>query len=588
MLTVTHTDMTSAIMLSTSLQGTTHTAITKYPARYRVIEEYEGFRIEGRDRVSVYVRLSPYKTSLLIGRSLDEINASEQGSLSRFPSACGLYGYYRLLDIIARVTMSQWQRPPNPTNDWSGIKEWSISRTKQALHFRGVYQQWQRLLSLVPEPQKSVAKAVFAATFDGSQRGCETWPELYDYPFLVKDILQYRAAAIAAHYADSLIEQVGLMVQVQREHSASACQSGAPSERFEAISQRRWGVFSKEFSPLDVTNGLPSDAEERWKQERLEQRQIVMELLAHDWKALYSHNGTAGKSLRRSLMSLSGGVSGPLLCEFPKLEQFLIRPIVDRVELTTFLLLARSALGWGPISSDTWEGNILARASRKEILAALHILSNHQQREFFRQQYHAGQRMRRQAPVLTPWKNGLSLLVGYIYDYCCFCRQTGLPAHNGNIVGLVEKSISWHRDAQRRTEEFQKALLDGTACAALSPVPLPSNSSIAFLSTAKDIFAEGEKMGHCIASYASWAVNGQCYLFHVNHQDTEASVQVNTFGQVVQSYGPHNSSNAASEYGKHVLEKWGSSFARKLIDSDRRPIYGGYQRFPEDNDPHPF
>jgi hypothetical protein len=531
-------------------------ATTGYPPRYRIFEETVGFCVEGRDRCPVFVRLSADRTHLLVAGTREAVTIPGGNALQS-----SLYGYYRLLESIALIAMQDWQRPPNPPSSWSGIQQWAIGRTKRALHFRGVYQQWQRLLFLVPEQQRAVAKAVFAATFD-SKLGCEIWSEVYSLPNLVEDMLCYRAAAGAVHYAKSLALRVSSVVEQLREGAPATYRPGPLTERFDAFIQRR------------ASNGLVRfDSFKDWEEiERLQiqidaqDRQDVLDILAHDWKALYSGSGAAGKSLRRTLMNLPGGISGKLLSELPKLDLFLRRPIVDRVELLTFLLWGRYVASYAQtfITPGHWEGDIYVKAQRKEILTALRLLSAHRRRA-----------MPDEAP-LTPYRKGIWHLVGYLDYYCRSCRQDGIPMHQGNIVGLTEKALLWHRDVQERAQQLRQALLDGTAQAALPPIPLPQNAAITFLRTAKDILHESASMHHCIADLAEWAVQGHCYLFHVRYRNTEASVQVSRIGRVVQSQGPFNTTNAASEYGASILSKWGKTFpqdgGQHLISSTPRLV----------------
>jgi hypothetical protein len=516
-------------------------ATAGYPPRYRIFEDAVGFCVEGRDRRPVFVRLSPEKTHLLIAETREAVSTPDSNALQ-----CSLYGYYRLLESIASIAMRGWQRPSNPPSRWSGVQQWAIGRTKKALHFRGVYQQWQRLLALVPERQRTVAKAVFSATFDSSRLGCEVWPEIHRSPYLVEDIIRHRAAACAIHYANDLVLRVSTIIKPLCEVAPATYRPGPLTELFEAFAR------SRESNDLARFDDWQNWEEVVPLQELIDDkdRRDILTILTHDWKALYSGSGEAGKSLRRTLMNLPGGISGRLLGELPKLSLFLTRPITDRVELLTFLLWGSTVAPYSHslITPEHWEGTIYVKAQRKEILTALRLLSDHRRRT-----------LPDELP-LTPYRNGIRLLVSYINDYCRACRQEGIPAHRGNIVGLTEKALLWHRDVQEREMQLRQALLDGTAQAALPPIPLPDDPAIAFLRTAKAILDEGASMHHCIASFASEAVLGDCYLFHVSYRDTEASVQVNPAGKVIQSYGPYNSTNAASEYGTYALSKWGQEF----------------------------
>lgn len=143
-----------------------------------------------------------------------------------------------------------------------------------------------------------------------------------------------------------------------------------------------------------------------------------------------------------------------------------------------------------------------------------------------------------------------------INEFIQYCRDFE-GEHNGNIVGLYHKSVEWH--GRQVYNQLQRA--DAQTKTATPKVALPPLDNVQFLSTVGEVVAEGHKMGHCIASYANYAVQGTCYLFHVEYKGHTASTMVAPTGEVVQSYGPRNSKNLASEYGKKVLGKWGRGFA---------------------------
>ncbi len=201
-----------------------------YEPRYQVREEQDGFWVEGRERHPVYVALSPSRTLLLVGESREAVccydeRAGRHQAACCFP--CGLYQYYHLLEAIASMTMQDWQ-PPADAGNWgeNAVRIWAMERTTRAMHRRGVYEQWQRLLSLVPEHKRLVSKAVFAATFDRKGLGAETWPEVYEHPYLVSDILSHRAAAVAVHYADAMAERLGSLITHLRELGYDRLQIG--------------------------------------------------------------------------------------------------------------------------------------------------------------------------------------------------------------------------------------------------------------------------------------------------------------------------------------------------------------------------
>ena len=62
------------------------------------------------------------------------------------------------------------------------------------------------------------------------------------------------------------------------------------------------------------------------------------------------------------------------------------------------------------------------------------------------------------------------------------------------------------------------------------PVPLPTDPHVRFLSRVSE-------MDHCVGSriYIEKAVNGSCYIFHLDYQDQTATVEVDRWGHVVQA-----------------------------------------------------
>ena len=76
-------------------------------------------------------------------------------------------------------------------------------------------------------------------------------------------------------------------------------------------------------------------------------------------------------------------------------------------------------------------------------------------------------------------------------------------------------------------------------------------------------------MDHCIATYAGNAINGISFLFHVNHKNEAASVEVDDTGAVLQAWGPSNTKNSASQWGQKMLSRWGKKFPNYGTQSKR-------------------
>jgi len=519
-----------------------------FTSKYRIIESPEGFHIEGIDRHPVYVRLAPQKTAILVGSQLDQ---------TRY-TAYSLFAYRAILAHIVNILLEDWTGKPSPiSHDWAGARRWAESRAARTLN-RRIHPHWRRLHTLVPTDKLDVARAVFAATFQTYTFGCEAMPELYHYPFLVKDIVNYRAAAIACHYALTMISKIGANKESRMRKDAD----------FVGFYERFFGEPSVQL----IGNKYHYHF---FQSEDPEHRAALVALLARNWQALYSQQAVPGKSMRRMLVRLPGKLPAKMLSQLHVVEPYLQRPVTDRVELLTLYWYSDMNT-----AATAWAAPFFSMAAREHILVALRHLSKHLHRAF------------------GPTREDTRLLVYYILDYCQSVEPDKRPQQrmSGTLVGLLERSMAWHRDMQEQELERLLATYTGEEKTAVPPIPLPAREEITFLATVQDIYLEGKRMGHCIARYTEHALQGNDYLFHVRYGECEATVQVSCYGGVGQSYGPRNSTNAASTYGEKVLRKWGKQLTAQWGQSQPDPQFVSAEpqreEFPDGDlgelDVHPF
>ena len=100
--------------------------------------------------------------------------------------------------------MRPWNPPlrdrdgPDEENYHLGkVKEWAVKRTELAIN-KPVHAQWQRLLAQVDPTVLAVHRKVFSATWNCRQAALISDENLYKERYVVKDIMSYRAAAVAA------------------------------------------------------------------------------------------------------------------------------------------------------------------------------------------------------------------------------------------------------------------------------------------------------------------------------------------------------------------------------------------------------
>lgn len=238
-----------------------------------------------------------------------------------------------------------------------------------------------------------------------------------------------------------------------------------------------------------------------------------------NWRKLFSPVGTY-RALDRTLMHLPGGVPAPLLLDLNKI--ILPRPIVNRLELITTVYAGNHYPRRLPVFA-------LARAD--QIAEAIRRISAHICHD------------------LSPRRTtDVCRAIQFLLDYP--------DDHQGNIVGLANKTIRWHRDCWRAGAEKATRCLPDDLPTALPRIPLPQIEGVRFLETVGDLRNESEQMHHCIRQYAKRASDGLCYLFHVEHAGESASVEVSPGGFVVQSHGPSNRDNHAVKWGRTILNQW--------------------------------
>lgn len=152
--------------------------------------------------------------------------------------------------------------------------------------------------------------------------------------------------------------------------------------------------------------------------------------------------------------------------------------------------------------------------------------------------------------------SGIREYIRYIYDYP--------HRYYGTLEGLTRQAIEWHEQMARIDTIKADPSLDLDQKTCHPPILPPQDDNIKFLSTVKEIIDEGKQLKHCVASYAEKACQGDYFLFRVTLSKSRATTLVDRKGNVVQSYGPKNSHNAASAYGRKILDKWGKEFPMNI------------------------
>ncbi len=243
------------------------------------------------------------------------------------------------------------------------------------------------------------------------------------------------------------------------------------------------------------------------------------------WRDLFSDTGRSYGHLNRTLDRLPGGLSHHAVCLLSRAH--LERPITDRLELAVYLL---------------------SLERRQQINRRVFQFAQHD--EVRRAVQRVAAALRR--PLSPRRMADLRLFVGHLAD----CPEP----HRGNLVGLAERAIRWHRDEAQRQADETVAREGSERAVALPPVPLPTVPGLTFLDTVGAIAREGAVMGHCIGNYVPDALAGHSFLFHYEDGSESASIEVGADGRVRQAQGPGNSDNQAARRAARLLAEWGRAF----------------------------
>ena len=358
----------------------------------------------------------------------------------------------------------------------------------------------------------TLQRSVFAATL--SVPGLILREDLYKEKFIVKDVTRHRAAAVA-------LANLGRFrrLDASKAHADAEEEILNSEERvsLEAVAERLGVKLSLAVLPKGGYRQAPLGVDEALG-------------MMENWRGLFSPTNESYRSLDRTLMNLPGGVP-PGLVAYLRLVP-LERPVFSRSELAVLTLYEQRRFGREPLRHNK---TVFHCATEGRIARATRLVAEHTRN-----------------PLSTRRTRDLKFVVGFLMDY---------PGeHRGNIVGLAERSIRWHRDQQEMETEKILGKLGRDRLTEAPPIPVPQDLNVRFLSSVKEVCVEGVRMNNCVASYAARAVSGHCYLFHISHGGEEATVEVGRAGRVVQAAGPGNEMNAACRWGKRVLNHWGNAF----------------------------
>ena len=524
-------------------------------SRYTIEVDPRGFTVSSPGRVTTYVALLEDNQFFVVDKKYWIGSANSNGT------KVGPYNFRTLLASIVNILTIGYKRPPskvpaklhgNYTFVPPSLKKWLHKKIQVALNHR-IHEQWARLIALIPENINTLAKAMFRSTL--SYNHLINDPSLYKkHPYLVKDLTKYFSAnAMFTYGPENYLRMTPEMINTYVENKEYYLKS--VRYYLDNDDDAKFGRYNIETGEAQFTNVKPE----------------TFFRLMENWRILYSYNQKPYRALDITLDNVTN-VSGRFLV---KLLQFirLERPIYERLELCAILGAYDKLYNMGishnlphlpnhEINNDygnyRYQGrhrrdtdnkihnaNLFQYATVAQIRTMMERVGNHV--------IHQPYNHRKISQIISA--------ISYVLDYP--------EQHNGNIVGLADKAIDWHRDVIARMEENRRKGSDPETLNALPPIPLPEDEHITFLAKVGDLFNESDKMMHCVYSYRTQTIQGYSFIFHVEKDGDVATIEVNSEGKIIQASGIHNrqqsainikKTNAAILYGKRVLSAWGKKF----------------------------
>lgn len=461
---------------------------------FRITEFPDSYRLSVPQVSSLTIGLEPWALVIRMrDRELGRFGLFESRALiSRLADQIGSNLYYEALNRGSNVSEDEMRE-----------------RVRRAVAPIAEAQR-RRLIQRADPIAVAVQRAVFKATGRGSTLAQDV--RFYTNPWLVHDVLEYRAAAIAAAWCDNDLTP-----------SDYSCEPGLHADIAGMTHKRRWRT-TPNAAPA------PDDDEDEFTR--------CQEALS-DWRGLYSPTYESYRSLDRTLMSLPRRVPAYLACYLRR--AILERPLLRPVELATTAMAL----------------NHLHRTTRREGRDPDAIP---RRRAFLRLMHHATEAEIRRDMAYVGAHTRTTLVPEHADDVASFIRfLADYPEiHHGRLGGLTTKAIRWHRDCHdARVARAVAALGGADRRTAVPPIPLPAIEGVRFLATIGGVVEEGFRMNHCIAGYAGEAWDGSLFLVHVEHDGEHASVAVSDRGDVIESSGPRNTRNGAVHWARLVLSTWG-------------------------------
>jgi hypothetical protein len=280
-------------------------------SRYEFTETVEragarALRIQGEGRNIVFVFFTP--TCLLV--------QYENGARGWHTQRYGFFDYYSFARAVAHGLIRDWE-PPAGRRGWPGVHAWVWRQTGRAIGKR-LHAFYKRCLDDADPTVLALQRAVFAATFSAPRLVLSE--ELYGERYVVKDVIQHRAAAVA-------------LASLERFRYLDRSKARLEAKE-KILNSRELGILEELADSLGVELSMQVMPKGAYQRDHVNVDQALE--MMENWRGLFSPTGEPYRSLDRTLMNLPGGV--PLGLAACLRLVCLERPVISRSELLVLTL----------------------------------------------------------------------------------------------------------------------------------------------------------------------------------------------------------------------------------------------------------
>jgi hypothetical protein len=245
-----------------------------------------------------------------------------------------------------------------------------------------------------------------------------------------------------------------------------------------------------------------------------------------DWRNLSAYNGKAYKAHNLSIDNWPGGLPSHTTGWLSQVK--LDEPVTKRLQAIAIAALLSNHAG------NSMPTHLLTNVDHIRKAIAIHDRYNH-----------VSTNIRKYGECLGA--------LTWVFDVPFREKETR------HIHKLAEDSRDYHQDLRQQDlladeiaikRRLQKIALwtntpydEDVHLPQLDSMPIRKGVIIEPIAVNSRLQVEQLNMGHCVGTYLSKCLSGRSFIFHVEHEDEQATIEVDAEGHVMQVHGPRNQDN---------------------------------------------